>query len=96
MTEDQKLTMQLEDLGQRLHKRTEEFRSTGGFTFLHKRFSGHVERHNDFLRAKVEIAVRSGSAWEATKTEILRDVGAFMNDIALLEERLDAESMKKA
>ncbi len=94
MTEDQKLSQQLEELGKRLRKRTEEFRTTGGFSFLDKRFLGHVERHNEALRARVEMAVRSGSAWQAAKTEIWRDVGTFFNDLALLEDRLDAESMK--
>ena len=95
ISEDERLARQLEDLGKRLRKRTEEFKTTGGFSFLDKRFLAHVERHNDQLRTKAETAVRSGSAWQATKTEIIRDVSVFMNDIAMLEGRLDAESNAK-
>ncbi len=95
LTEEQKLHRQLEDFSQRLRKRTDEFKKTGHFSDIHRRFVGHLESTNARLRAKVEAAARSGGSWEFTKSELWRDYGTAVNDLVRLEERLDAEFMKK-
>ncbi len=96
LTEEQKLQRQLEDFARRLRKRTDEFKKTGHFSDIHRRFVGRLEAANATLRVKVETAARSGGAWEFTKSELWRDYGTAVNDLVRLEERLDAEFMKKA
>jgi hypothetical protein len=96
MTDEEKLNQDLEELGQRLRKRTQEFRTTGGFTFLNQRFLHHVERDNARLRAKVEMAVRAGGVWEFARTELWRDLETLANNLVALEERLDADHRTKA
>lgn len=96
LTEEQMLQRQLVDFALRLRKRTDEFKKTGRFSDVHRRFVGRLEASNATLRAKVETAARTGGSWEFTKSELWRDYGTAINDLVRLEERLDAEFMKKA
>ena len=95
MSEATELARRLEDLAQRLRKRTDEFKRTGGFAVVRRRFNERVETSSDDLRAKVEAAARRGDSWEFTRTEFRRDYEALVNDLLALDARLDAAMMKE-
>jgi hypothetical protein len=94
-SEMDELKQKLDKLGERLRKRTREFQDTGRFSNLHRGFLDEIEKGNDALRAKVESAGRSKDGWEFTKAELWRDYATLVNNVLELDERLDAQTMRK-
>ncbi len=95
-SEKEELKQKLDQLGERLKKRTREFQETGRFSNLHRDFLEEIQKGSDDLRGKVEAAGRSNDAWAYTKAELWRDYGALVSNILELDERIDAEHKRKS
>ncbi len=44
---------------------------------------------------KVDTAAREGTSWDLARAEFIRDHSSIFDDLLLIDERLDAEAMKK-
>jgi hypothetical protein len=44
---------------------------------------------------KVDAVAREGTSWDLARAEFIRDHSSIFDDLLLIDERLDAEAMKK-
>lgn len=93
--EEGELKEKLDQFGELLGRKIKEFNRTGRLSDERRAFLGNIRRRNDALRDKVEKAARSHRLWEYAKAELWRDVGTVMNELATLDELVDADAMKK-
>jgi hypothetical protein len=89
------LREQLVAFSRRLNAKIQEFHDRGGFSDTHEAFVDRIKQGHAAVEAKLESAVHGGATSAATKYEIERDLNALMQDFGHLEERLNAESMKR-
>jgi len=85
----------LDDLSHRIDVRTREFEQGGEFSDVHEALMSQIRQRQDKLKMKVDAAAREGMSWDLVKAEFTRDHGSILDDFLQLEERLDAEAMKK-
>lgn len=95
-SEVEELKQKLDQLGQRLQKRTREFEQTGRFSSLHRDILSGIQNGNDALREKIETAAKSNDGWAYTKAELWRDYATLVNNVIELDERIGAEGARKA
>jgi len=89
------LREKLDAFARRLDAKTREFHEQGEFADVHEMFVKPIREHHDQMRKKVESAIRNGTAWDQIKAEFSRDFDGLNAEFGRLEERLDAEIMKK-
>jgi len=85
----------LDELSHRLDARTQEFVQLGEFSDIHEALIGEIRQRHDKLRAKVDAAAGEGMSWDLVKAEFNRDHSSIFDDLLQIEERLDADAMKK-
>jgi tetrahydromethanopterin S-methyltransferase subunit G len=85
----------LDDLSQRLDARTREFAQSGEFSNVHEALMREIRQRQDELRTKVDAAAREGTWWDLVRAEFTRDHSSIFDDLLQLEERLDADALKK-
>jgi deoxyadenosine/deoxycytidine kinase len=86
---------QLDDFSHRLEARTREFEEKGEFSDTHEALLQQIHLRRDQLRAKVNAAIRQGTLWQIVRAEFARDYDSLFDDFLQLEERLNAEAMRK-
>jgi len=85
----------LDDLSHRIEARTREFEQSGEFSDIHERLINEIRQRQDKLRMKVDAAAREGASWDLVRAEFNRDHNSIFDDLLQIEERLDADAMKK-
>ena len=85
----------LDDLSHRIDARTREFKQNGEFSDVHEAMINQICQRQDKLRMKVDAAVREGTSWDLVRAEFIRDHSSIFDDLLQIEERLDADAMKK-
>ena len=93
--EDKELRQRLDELSERLRRRTEEFQTKGEFSENHRVLLDQVRQRSAQLNEKVVEAAQHGTAWEFTKAELWRVYDALANEILHFEQRLDSEARRK-
>ena len=89
------LRRKLGDLSHRIDARRREFAQNGGFLDLHEALISEICKRQDGLRTRVDAAAREGTSWDLVRAEFTRDHSSIFDDLLLLEERLDADAMKR-
>lgn len=86
----------LDDFSHRLDQRIKEFGERGEFSDVHKRVADQIHQDQNQLRQKVHAAEQHGGrTWDLLKAEFNRDYSSLFDKLLQLEERLDAETMRK-
>jgi len=93
--EREQMRAKLDGLSRRLDARTHEFRERGELSDLYQSLMDHIERRRDRLQAKLTSAEAHGTAWDVIKIEFERDFSAIFDDLLELDEKLDADQMKR-
>jgi len=91
----QALRKKLNEISQRVDKWTEDFKTSGEFSDIHRALLGEIQNRNETLRERVREAETAGSTWELIKAEFVRDISSLQDDLLEFEDRLDSEIMKK-
>jgi len=86
------LERDLEEFSRRLEAKIHEFETTGQLSSAHERLADEMRVRQAMLRAKVNEAIRNGTAWDVIRTEFMRDYQSLFDSFAHWEERLDADS----
>ena len=86
----------LDSFSRRLDARARELRERGEFADVHETFVKPILERRDQFRKKLDSAIRNGTDWDLIKVEFTRDIESLISEFARMEERLDAETMKKA
>ena len=89
------LREQLAEFSRRLNAKIQEFHDRGTFSDTHEAFVDRIRQGHAAVEAKLEAAVHDGAAVASTEYEIKRDLNALIEDFGHLEERLNAELMKR-
>ena len=84
-----------DDLSRRIDVRTREFEQNGEFSDSHEELISEIRQRQDKLRMKVDAAAREGTSWDLLSAELTRDHRSIFDNLLQIEERLDAEAMKK-
>jgi len=85
----------LDDLSRRLDARTREFEQNGEFSDSHEALIIQIRQRQDKLRMRVDAAAREGKNWDFVKAEFMHAHKSIFDDLLQIEERLDADAMKK-
>ena len=87
--------MELDELSRRVDARMWEFGQKGEFSDVHRTSMDQIRQRHDLLKSKVNAAARDGTRWDLVKAELARDYSSIFDSLRQLEERLDADAMKK-
>jgi deoxyadenosine/deoxycytidine kinase len=93
--ERDQMRARLDEFSHRLDARTREFEQRGELSDLHRSLLGQIEGRHQRLQAKVAAAEAGGSTWDVVKAEFERDFSSVQDDLLLIDERLDADQMKR-
>ncbi len=89
------LQYKLDKLAALLRRRKEELTKFGEFSDIHQTLLTEIQDRSDALRKRVTKAEESGSTRKLIRAELARDVSSLFDDFLMLEDRLDANMMKK-
>jgi uncharacterized coiled-coil DUF342 family protein len=90
------LRRKLDEFSARLSARIEEFTKKGEFLTAHRDSINRIRDRSDQLRARVVDAQAQGTSWDLIKAEAARDYSSLFDDFSALEERIDAEFLKRS
>lgn len=85
---------QIDDLGQRIHKRIRELEERGSFSNLQTKHLQQAKERHAMIQARVKAAIHQGEPWETIKVEALRDYEAIFEGLEHFDDELDADQMR--
>ena len=89
------LRTKLDEFSQRLDARTREFKERGEFSDVHRSLMTRIQQRRDRMLARLASAEAKGAKWEIIKIELDRDFSSIFDDFMQLNEKLDADGMKR-
>jgi hypothetical protein len=94
-TERDDLKVKLNEFSRLLDKRRQEFASRGELSDEHQSLADEIQRQQDRLQTKLDRVEASGTPWAVIKAEIESEFQSLSDKLALFDEKLDADEMKR-
>jgi hypothetical protein len=93
-TDRDDLKDKLNDFSLRLERRMREFATHGELSDQNQSLVTEIQRRRDRIQTRLESIEAGGTAWDVIKFEIESEFRLLSDELALLEEKLDADEMK--
>jgi len=78
-----------------LKARMREFEQNGAFATTNAAFTQRLLKDQASVEIEMQAAMNHGSPWNATWTELERDVNALIGDFGHLQQRFDAQMQER-
>lgn len=89
------LREKFDSFSQLLETRMREFEQDGAFKATNAAFTQRLLKDQASVEIEMQAAMNHGSAWNATWTELERDVNALIGDFGHLQQRFDAQMQER-
>lgn len=89
------LRNKLDAFSRRLDARIREFKEQGEFSDTHEAFTESIRKRQASIKEKLDSAIQKGARWDLVKYEAERDFNGLIEEFALWEKRLDAETVER-